>query len=299
MMILGEVVLELGIPPYKSNQMDEINSFAFCGMLLSFAFGIQYYDCVHRNHGHPHAMQRSAFNAFVFTWMHPIIGYAMLLTSIASTRIYHQIHVDADSIPRSYRALLAWACAAVVAVLTFTRLLHKGILHASFSPLYQCRVVFLVAHILVQYSALDYTYDIVIHALLALALALLDLLAMRIKQDMGWHSEQSMNLQKILDHQRHSLLGAPLLPTAMMPRVSSSASLDPSTKDSIAGEQPMSRTNSLPVVAEGGSTAAASTLSMRHGLSLSDSLYVRRLMANNGPASIPPPPKEDPPAVAT
>ena len=48
MMILGEVVLELGIPPYNSDISKDINTFAFFLLLLSFSFGIQYYDCVHR-----------------------------------------------------------------------------------------------------------------------------------------------------------------------------------------------------------------------------------------------------------
>lgn len=55
----------------------------------------------------------------------------------------------------------------------------------TLSPLYQCRTLFIVAHVLVQYAGWDYRYDIVAHALLALLLACIDLLGYKIKQELG------------------------------------------------------------------------------------------------------------------
>ena len=78
-------------------------------------------------------MQRSALNSFAFTWLHPIIGYCMLLVTVAAARIYYMIHMDHSRVPEDYRALLAYACSSVVATLTFTRLLHKGIARGIFA----------------------------------------------------------------------------------------------------------------------------------------------------------------------
>jgi len=131
MMILGEVVLELGLPPYNDAVATDVSTFAFFTLVLSFSFGIQYYDCVHRLPGSPHAMQRSALSAFVFTWLHPAIGYCMLLVTVASSSYYAEIHRTGVEVSTHWKQVLCYACASVVFSLTFTRLLHKGLAHGK------------------------------------------------------------------------------------------------------------------------------------------------------------------------
>jgi hypothetical protein len=145
MMILGEVVLELGLPPYSNAAATDVSDFAFFTLVLSFSFGIQYYDCVHRLPGSPHAMQRSALSAFVFTWLHPAIGYCMLLVTVASSSYYAEVHHVNGEVSTHWRQVLSYACASVVFSLTFTRLLHKGLAHGKCTDhwcsvlIHQCR----------------------------------------------------------------------------------------------------------------------------------------------------------------
>jgi hypothetical protein len=142
--------------------------------------------------------------------------------------------------------------------------------------------VFIVAHVLVQYAEWDYRWDVVVHSLLALLLACIDLLGYKIKQDLGklrccsvysgrFHlaklccccravgviSPQSMHMKNLLlgltdDHPRRTSVG----------RI---------TLESGSG---------APCIEEGRDDEESSSL--RHSLSLSDSLYARRSVGASG-----------------
>ena len=61
-------------------------------------------------------------------------------------------------------------------------------------------MLFVGAHIIVQFSNFSYRYDIIVHALLALLLALIDLLANKVKGDLGLISPQSLHMQTLLSN---------------------------------------------------------------------------------------------------
>lgn len=182
MMILGEVVLELAIPTYSYAVMGNVFEFSFFGLLLSFSFAVQYYDAVHRPMGAPHAMKRSAIHSFLFTWMHPVVGFCMLLVTVATTRMYNAIHEQQDDVSYGYRSFLAGACALVVGCLTVMRMMHKGLHNACSSFLYRFRLLFVLGHAMVMFSQLNYEYDLALHALLAMVLAAIDISASEIKR---------------------------------------------------------------------------------------------------------------------
>ena len=185
MMILGEVMLEMGLASYSLNSMFNIDYFDFFVLVLAYSFAVQYYDCVHRPPGKVHAMQRSVKNGFLFTWLHPVLGYCMLLMIVATTKMYTALHTS-GSVDVKYRQMLAASCALTCGLIAFGRLLHKGSRNAIRSPVHVVRLLFIGLHVLVLTSTMNYKYDVVMHACIAGMLATVDIIDNRVKEALEW-----------------------------------------------------------------------------------------------------------------
>ena len=139
---------------------------------------------------------------------------------------------------------------------------------ATLSPLYQCRVLFVGAHIVVQFSSFSYRSDIIVHAVLALLLALIDLLANRVKEDLGLVSPQSLHMQALLSS---ILSGHNSTPTNVGVEGEDDGSVY-SPLDNNNGTMRQSLEGLLPRTSFTDMTAST----LNHPLSNCDSLYYRR-----------------------
>ena len=187
MMILGEVLLEMGLPSYSLRLMGGVYLFDFFMIILAYSFAVQYYDCVHRPPGKPHAMQSTRIiYGFLFTWFHPLLGYFMLLMIVALTKMYEALHASNDVL-RKYRSLLSVSCCLVCFLITFGRALHKEFKGVLGSTVYRIRFLFMCFHLLVMTSTLNFKYDVVMHAVIAVSLAIIDIIDKRVKESIEYN----------------------------------------------------------------------------------------------------------------
>lgn len=233
----------------------QVVSFSLFGLLLSFSLAIQYYDAVHRSLGDAHAMTRSVRHSFFYTWMHPVVGFCLLLIFVATTKLTEAIHAQRNEVPFEYRYLLCVACSMVVGGLTLMRMLHKGMRNAMYSPFYLTSIVFMLSHLTVSCSSLSFTYDIVMHSLLACALAIRDLYYSEVKR--GAELAEGENNEHLQYHDGSgSNVSAPLL------------------HHSVDVNDPEETSNqSLPIPSLSRSN---SFTTLQHDLSMSDTLFARR-----------------------
>jgi len=194
MMVLGEAVIALLLPYYDTSSALSTYYFNIFACLLIFLFGLQYFDATVRTESDEHAMSHSLLSAFLYTWLHLVLGLCVFMTSASLGIMYKSgivletniatAHVaDDDSLHTAWdhknlvtgKTMLSCSVASVMILLLIIRSLHTG-LENIFKPEQRSRLRNKVAKLV--YSCLHFTVsswglptvasNVVVHAVLLL-----------------------------------------------------------------------------------------------------------------------------------
>eukprot|EP01038_Epipyxis_sp_PR26KG_P015783 gene15783-21374_t len=104
----------------------------------------------------------------LFIWLHPIIGYFVLVVTTGMIGIYHGVIANDNSKVDSNRKLMSIGLFVIIILMKLMRSLHKGymansqhVLHVSFS------IVVAFCHLSLYWIKVDDIYIIMIHSLIA------------------------------------------------------------------------------------------------------------------------------------
>lgn len=126
LVVLGEALILLLTPKWSLKNYDEGYLVIIASIFLIYMFAMQYFDQVQKGEGTLHACRRNVFSGIMWIWLHSVLGYSLLLISVAIYGI--DTHYDADEYGSedTDKKLLCIGCFVSQIVMLLMRMMHKG-----------------------------------------------------------------------------------------------------------------------------------------------------------------------------
>ena len=178
--VLGESIITLLQPSLElGRDTGDIYLVNIFGLILIFAFAMQYYDKVQRKEGELHAARRDKYAGVTFMLSHWMIGYFMLITAQGIIEVAASVRSGNADVRPEGKLFLAYGCFLTSICLIFMRILHQGfayrfatwgrILHLS------ARLLIAACHLFMLLATeFQPRYKLVFHSLITLFLLAFD-----------------------------------------------------------------------------------------------------------------------------
>jgi hypothetical protein len=131
-------------------------------------------------------MQRSHLSHLVFVWLHPVLAFFMLVSTVGIVMLYEAINSDKTA-DHYFRKLVSWGSFVQMLILIIMRIEHKGVVYAFQKP---TRVLYLLFRISIAFghiSLLEFEgsciYLMMLHAMLGLVVNCFDIFLRVIKPE--------------------------------------------------------------------------------------------------------------------
>lgn len=131
LIVLGSCINNLMRLPFnpQSPVLGEVYAANIMGVILVFAFAMQFFDKCQRHEGEQHAMRRGMVVGVSFSLAHLYIGFFMLLGSAGLAFLASALRFGDTAALAAGKAYFSWGCLGTSVLLVYMRTLHLGISH--------------------------------------------------------------------------------------------------------------------------------------------------------------------------